>query len=132
MGEIPHVVSRARQAEMIDHERNRQRLESAQDGDARKDLNMPAERRDACCGVLDQGRVVSAAGLQVAAHPSALHDLEVISQGLRIDHRHPARPRSEPAQGVKQTGVIAAVDAWLHDHHALEAEPFLERDKFFD
>lgn len=96
---------------------------------------MPAERRDACCGFLDQGRVVSAAGLQVdahAAHTSALHNLEVISRGLRIDHRHPARPRSKPAQGIKQTGVIAAVDAWLHDYHALEAEPFLKRDTFFD
>lgn len=103
---------------------------------AQRPEHASAERRNACCGFLDQRRVVSAAGLQVdahAAHTSALHNLEVISQGLRIDHRHPARPRSKPAQGIKQTGVIAAaVDAWLDDYHALEAEPFLERDKLFD
>ncbi|OYW19686.1 MAG: hypothetical protein B7Z52_03260, partial [Burkholderiales bacterium 12-64-5] len=77
-------------------------------------------------GIERGARAGLALGFQIdahAPHPRRPQSLQFsVGDGLRIDHRNPAPPSLKPGEGIEQAAVVGAIDAGLHQHHAVHAE----------
>ena len=128
---------RRRAAEMVDHDR-RLRLrdflgQAFDDRQPRIDLHMPAER----CHPVDRGKQVAprrvriglTGGFQIdpdAAYPGPVHLVERLAVRRLVDHGDPAGAVAEPAHAVQGAGIVAGVDARLHDDDARQVQAALQ------
>ena len=122
---------------MVEHDRHRRGgdeiLDRRYHRQAGVDLDMPAARPDALDAGL-QARppdigIAGAAGGEIepdAADAGLVHGVELAIRRLVVDHGDAARGRTPGLHAEQRGGVIGAVDARRHDHHALHPQRLVQ------
>ncbi|MEY9669059.1 hypothetical protein ABIE80_007767 [Bradyrhizobium diazoefficiens] len=102
------------------------------------ELHVPAARLHALDGHSEAGPadigIADAAGRKVdadAAEAFLLHRVELRFGRLVVDHGDPARGPATRLHAEQSGGVVGAVDARRHDHHALDMQRLVQRGHFF-
>jgi len=67
-----------------------------------------------------------------AANSRTVHFFQFTPWRRGVDHRDAAGAPREPPDGIDGTGIIVAIDAGLHDHHAVKPKVALQLDEVFD
>jgi hypothetical protein len=79
-------------------------------------------------GIVDAGsREIEAHALEAKRH----EPIQLSVGGLIVDHRHAACVLAAHHHAIDRRGIIGAVHAWRHDHHALDLERLVQRGHFF-
>ena len=125
---VEHGGHRSSQHQLLDRRDHRQRG---------VELHVPA----ACLHALDGGREARAADIRIAdaaggeidataAKTVRLHCVELGFRGLVVDHGHSACGRAARLHAEQGGGIVGAVDARRHDHHALDMQRLVQRRHF--
>jgi hypothetical protein len=61
----------------------------------------------------------------------ALQAPQLVLPDASVGDGDAASPRAETSQGIECAGVVSAIDARLHDQHALQSKPFVQCEKGF-
>ena len=127
---------------MIEHDGDRRCRDQIPDGgnhgEAGEHLDVPVAAPDA----IDRGRnalapdigIADPAGRQIeadAADARFVHGVEIALQRLVVDHGDAARIRAARLDAEQRSGVVGAIDARRHDHHALDMQRPVQRRHFF-
>ena len=79
-------------------------------------------------GIVNAGsREIEAYALEAKRH----EPIQLSVGGLIVDYRHAACVLAARRHAVDGRGIVGAIHAWRHDHHALDLERLVQRGHFF-